>query len=754
MSDTSEVGVKFSAQIDGLKESMQQAADEVKKQTDTIKGHFETLIGGIEKFKSAFVALAAITAGTGFMKEAVNSTKEFHGEITKMSKLLGSTATEASYFVEAVKMVGGNTEQAETAIGALTRTLRTTPEKFDQLGVATREANGEFRPMQDILLDVNEKFKKMEDGTGKNVAMAAIFGRQWTSVGAALKITKEGLEEAKDEAEALGLVVTKQSQQDVAEYKVSMASVKAVLEGLTKTIGDAFMPILTEMGNWFKEIGPAAVLVMHHAVGLLADAFWILRNGVVVLWETLNAFVNTIAIPIEALGKALYKLVHGDFKGAQEEMTGWPAKVAEAWDMALTNMEASSAKTAEKIKNNHIRGDDVAKKEGQVAPDLSKDPKQKAPSQVGDWERINKTNKDGYQLTHDLRERDLSEDVTYWQSKLALANVGNGDRLKVEEKVAQAQLAVMKKNFTDGKAMREEDVAASEKTAIDGLALTKAKYEQDFALGKITQAQLIQLDMQQEDQKLAIQRTAQMARIQMAADDPSQNTAALQAQKDKLLEIERAYQVARANLQTKAAVEDAKYGKQFEDGMASGFNGVIKNFAQGTMTIQNLFLNMGRAVLTAFTDIFAQIAAKWLANKVMQEVGAKVSSLAQIAGNAAVAGSAAFASTAAIPITGPALAPEVAAAAYSGAMSFATMPGFEVGSWNVPGDMFTKVHAGETILNPGDASKFRTAVDGMGGAGGDSGPIHIYGTPDDTIKLKDLGRVLKQMNRNFEFAKR
>ena len=41
---------------------------------------------------------------------------------------------------------------------------------------------------------------------------------------------------------------------------------------------------------------------------------------------------------------------------------------------------------------------------------------------------------------------------------------------------------------------------------------------------------------------------------------------------------------------------------------------------------------------------------------------------------------------------------------------------------------------------------------GQGGGGGDAGPINIYGSPDDSIKLKDLGKVLKKMNRNFAFV--
>ena len=84
-----------------------------------------------------------------------------------------------------------------------------------------------------------------------------------------------------------------------------------------------------------------------------------------------------------------------------------------------------------------------------------------------------------------------------------------------------------------------------------------------------------------------------------------------------------------------------------------------------------------------------------------------------------------------------------------------TMPGFAVGSWNVPGDMFTKVHAGETILNAGDASNFRGAIDNVGGGGGGETHLHVHAVDAKSVQRlfmdngHHIAQALKRQVRNF-----
>jgi hypothetical protein len=118
---------------------------------------------------------------------------------------------------------------------------------------------------------------------------------------------------------------------------------------------------------------------------------------------------------------------------------------------------------------------------------------------------------------------------------------------------------------------------------------------------------------------------AQQARIAMVETDPNHSPVALQKEKDKLLEIERKYEQSITALRTKAAVEDRAYATQFGNNLASSFSSLIQRFAQGTLSVKGLLIGMGQAVLGSFTQIFADIAARWLASQIMQRIGGKPS---------------------------------------------------------------------------------------------------------------------------------
>lgn len=84
--------------------------------------------------------------------------------------------------------------------------------------------------------------------------------------------------------------------------------------------------------------------------------------------------------------------------------------------------------------------------------------------------------------------------------------------------------------------------------------------------------------------------------------------------------------------------------------------------------------------------------------------------VAQIASYAATGAAAAYASTAAIPIVGPGLAPEVAAATYAAIMAFAPAATAERGWGKVPKTTVTELHKDEMVLPASLASPMRSML--------------------------------------------
>jgi hypothetical protein len=135
----------------------------------------------------------------------------------------------------------------------------------------------------------------------------------------------------------------------------------------------------------------------------------------------------------------------------------------------------------------------------------------------------------------------------------------------------------------------------------------------------------------------------------------------------------------------------------------------------------------------------------------------KTVAVSTIADKAAEAGAGGVASMAAAPFPLNVTAPAFGAAMSAAALSFGVVASAS-GGYDIPAGLnpLTQLHEQEMVLPAKHAAVIRSlADDGPGqvaSTGGDSAPIHIHGTPNDSIKMKDLAVLMKRMNRNAVFV--
>jgi hypothetical protein len=119
--------------------------------------------------------------------------------------------------------------------------------------------------------------------------------------------------------------------------------------------------------------------------------------------------------------------------------------------------------------------------------------------------------------------------------------------------------------------------------------------------------------------------------------------------------------------------------------------------------------------------------------------------------NAALAATAAMASVAAIPVYGWAMAPEVGAATFAGAMSYlpAAAKGYDIPAGINP---LTQLHQKEMVLPAEHADVIRGLAGGRGGSG-DHFHVHAVDTAGMERLLRDNGHILakelRRQSRNF-----
>lgn len=787
----SSAGKAFAAQMDGV--------------TGSVKGGFAAMSDTLGTVYKPLAALAALTAGVGIFKEAISETRQFTSEAVQLSKAFGIAVDEAATLNVALGDVFSSADAAGGAAAKLAKQMRTNEASVKAMGLETRDANGNFRNMGDLMQDAIKVLRGYKEGTDRALAGQTLFGRGADDINALLKLTPEVIEAARKKQEELGLTVGTDNVAANKKYKDAMNDVGDVMLALKKVLGDAVLPVFTKLGEWFAMTGPLAVGVVRGAIGLLAASFWVLKGAVTIVWETINAMVVSIAEPLRALSFAISKAIAGDFTGAAKELSSVSVNVSKAWATAFKEIRAGGSETAERlaaIMGRAATGKLQRPEEGKVY---------KAPAEKGAFTKQAEAElseakvifQERQRLEGSYREYSRAQELAFWEQKLRVVTKGSEDEKLIRKKVGDLKLAIDKELFlaevetekakyaeydknaakrveletlllekmktaygADSKeyqtqlraktqadlayaaqkrAMTEEVYNANEKKRLAGLDEELAAMKHKAAMTLATNEETIALEEQLEVRRYAIKRQALEARAQLV--DATKDPQAAQRIKGQLEELEGEHQRAMTALQRRGDAERSMSIMGVARTIQSGFTQVFAQLMKGQLTAANAMREIMKTIAGAVIQMLAEIAARMLINAALQAVWGKSLATSNIAAKSAEAGAGGVASMAAAPFPLNTGAPAFGAAMAAAAASFGAMaaaPGFAAGAWNLPSDGITKVHRGEAILNATDAAKFRAAASAVERTEPASGQINLH------ISALDGASVRKVFEQNGE----
>jgi hypothetical protein len=816
MSEGTNVEVKFGAETSGLKSGMEGAAGTVEGAISRMNGAFSGLASALQGHTSAvtaasqgmasgvtgafervgaamtlamapLVALTALLAGGKFFSEAVDETKKFTGEAIKLSRALGITVDEAARLNIAL---GDIYVSSDTFIGAsamLTRQLRTNEDGLRALGVQTRDANGHLLPMQEIMTSSLKVLNEFKEGTDRNIAAQALFGRGAQDAMQLLKLNAQVLEEARQKQEALGLTVSQENVDAYKRYKAALNDVGDVMLAIKKTIGDALMPILTELGEWFASTGPQRVEFMRTAMKVLGTALNLAVAGFEQLMTVCLATTRTLYLSGMAVYEFFSKLAGGDFAGAKAAATARFQEIRETWSKAAEDMVGQGQRAWQRIQDAWSGKSTPAQKPASGQRSMGESGEGKTPpSRMGQWEVDLMDRKVAFQKENDLREMSKQQEMDYWGEIQTRSDLTKEEMLALSRKVAQSELDILKEQYQTRIARMNDELegwrynqkerlaiaermaaevarhydadsrqaieaqkkvvlarralADQEKAIADEQRVMQANLqlaevgarERDaqlqVSLGLMTNAELLAQQAQFEQERNAIKYQALMERkATLLAMGDDMDPVAYQKLLSEIQALELAHQQEMQAIRARSAQENAMYTKSFKDGMESGMTGVLQNFMKGTMTITGLMRGMATAVLDAFTNMLAKFVVNQIMNSALVK-SIKIGEATTVVGaNAAEAATGAAASVAPTPFVGPALAASAYAGTLAmamGAMSlFSARDGFDVPSGVNP---LTQLHEREMVLPAAQADAVRGLASGEGGGSAGVKDVHFH----------------------------
>jgi hypothetical protein len=223
------------------------------KVTKGLKG-VGSVAGGVTKgvVKVGLAATGAATALAALVKVNVDF----------MDKL-GKTANKLGIEVEFLQAMRFAAEQTGVKVEALDmglqRFIRRAAEAakgtgeskraFEQLGIQLKDNDGNLRDVRDILFDVADGLENTKD-SGERVRLAfKFFDSEGVSLVSTLKEGADGLRAFEQQAENLGIIISKQSIAKAEMFADSLNVLKKQFTALTANISAAFIPILEDVAT-------------------------------------------------------------------------------------------------------------------------------------------------------------------------------------------------------------------------------------------------------------------------------------------------------------------------------------------------------------------------------------------------------------------------------------------------------------------------------------------------------------------------
>jgi len=786
VADDNRANITLDGDVGPLRQKLREAGNALKQFGNDGERELGRMAGPLGQLQEKFVAIGALLAGGAVFAEAVRQAAQASEESIKFGRALGVSASEASVLREALDQ--GNTSQEEFlgAAKGLAKQLRENESGLQAMGLQTRDAAGNLRPLNDLTLDAIGLLNQYRAGTDRALAGQTMFGKGFEMTSNLAEMNKEAVAGVEEQMRSLGLVTSQESVAAWQAFDDAGDKSNLVLKGLKQTIGNALMPVLTQMGNWFAAIGPAAITVIRGAIGGLVSLFWGLKTAASVAFNLINAAVVQVAEPIRAVTVAFWKLLQGDFEGAKAEIVNIPKVWSAAWNQSFDNILATATEARDKMWALFAQGTDVAApgKQGKSATGLIKEKEQKEkpdPSFMQYYEAELALRKATFEQENTLRQFSKEQELAYWREVQQNLELTSKDRVAIAKRTATLELEIRRQS---AKEQRDLDGVMVDSRRAASLAQIQYEEQQaNFARenGEMTKRELLVLEEQFARRRFEIEYQALLERLELAKSDPNASPAELARIKEQMLEVERNYQLRRGEIM-QGQKQQGGLGGLFDD-LGTSFGQMANALLTSATSLRQALGNIFQGIYQSFvTNLITKPLGEWLASQarmlavkmgfVAQEkaieaassaatVGIKTDeSTAVVAANAAEAGSGAAASQASIPIVGPALALAAMAAVFAAVMALGGKRKSAAGGFDIPKGLnpLTQLHEEEMVL-PGHLAN---AVRRMAGDEGAVAPApttvnNYHITATDARSFRDylksnshaLAPGLRQLARNF-----
>ena len=268
------------------------ANDSISKTDEKASGLGNTLAKGAKTVAKWGVAIAsaAAVAGAAIFSSATSAAAAADN-IDKMSQKIGISREAYQELDFICSQSGMSVDKLQAGVKSLTAAMdgardgtQSNVEEFEKLGVVVTNADGSFRSQEDVLWDTLSALQGMTDQTEKARLASELFGKSGTELMPLLNGASGSIEEMKQQAHDLGLVLNDELITNGVNLTDSLDQTKRAFQSIAVNIGGAFMPIIEQLSDAVQEFVPTIQDMLSGLTPVIQD---LLIDGIVPIAMTL-----------------------------------------------------------------------------------------------------------------------------------------------------------------------------------------------------------------------------------------------------------------------------------------------------------------------------------------------------------------------------------------------------------------------------------------------------------------------------------
>lgn len=229
------------------------AIERAERRSRTFGRNVESTFGQLAK-ATAIMATTVASSFVVMMKRSIE-TADHLGKLSQQTGISTESLSALAYGAElaniSVEAFEKGLMRAARSTNAAASGVEKSKAAFDSLRITVKNSDGTLRSTEAVISDVAEAFSHMEDGPQKTALSMEIFGKSGARLIPLLNEGRAGLVAYREEAEQLGLVVSKKTAQDAQRFNDALKRVGKVVEGLFVRLQGELGPLMADLAEDF-----------------------------------------------------------------------------------------------------------------------------------------------------------------------------------------------------------------------------------------------------------------------------------------------------------------------------------------------------------------------------------------------------------------------------------------------------------------------------------------------------------------------